>query len=130
MSKQNSSINDCDEKCSNDSGDMPVPTKPVDTTQKYGFWQNLINTRESLLKESNIEIAPSMSCSNDKKSSITSGKKSLKKISADNDDGDCISDLIGHKGLWQLTWSFILIIFQVPSAFHIFSFVFQVSYTE
>lgn len=126
MSQRNSSSNDSDEKSSSDSMDITVAAKTADSSHKYGFWQNLINKRESLLKDSNIEIAPMGSAGNEK-SKHSEQNKMMKKVVPDDDDGDCISELIGHKGLWQLTWSFILIVFQVPSAFHIFSFVFQVS---
>lgn len=42
------------------------------------------------------------------------------------DTGDCISKLIGHIGWWQICWVIFLMTFQIPSAFHIFSFMFQV----
>lgn len=47
----------------------------------------------------------------------------------DEDDGesDIISELIGHKGSWQLFWAFLLCLFQFPTTFHIFCLVFQVS---
>jgi hypothetical protein len=45
----------------------------------------------------------------------------------DDTESDVISDLIGHIGKWQLVWAFVLCLFQFPSTFHIFSWVFQVS---
>lgn len=45
----------------------------------------------------------------------------------DEDNGDTISRLIGHYGLYQFGWTIFIILFQIPSAFHIFSFMFQVS---
>lgn len=45
----------------------------------------------------------------------------------DDDEGDAISKFIGHYGLYQLFWTVCIILFQVPSSFHIFSFMFQVS---
>lgn len=42
-------------------------------------------------------------------------------------DSDIISNNIGHFGLWQFIWTFLLSLFQVPTTFHIFAFVFQVS---
>lgn len=41
-------------------------------------------------------------------------------------DSDIISDYIGHYGWWQFFWTFLLALFQVPSTFQIFAFVFQV----
>lgn len=41
-------------------------------------------------------------------------------------DADVISDYIGHYGWWQFFWTFLLALFQVPSTFQIFAFVFQV----
>lgn len=123
MSEKCAADSERDEK-SSDSVDLQAAAKTADSVPKYGFWQNLVHTRECLLKESSMDI-PSCACS--EKSRGSQQSRSSKKVIADDDDGDCISELIGHKGLWQLTWAFILIVFQVPSAFHIFSFVFQVS---
>lgn len=49
--------------------------------------------------------------------------------SDDGDDGDSdiISEHIGHIGSWQLFWAFMLCLFQLPTTFHIFCLVFQVS---
>jgi hypothetical protein len=49
--------------------------------------------------------------------------------SSDDEDGesDAISELIGHRGGWQLFWAFLLCLFQFPTTFHIFCLVFQVS---
>ena len=58
------------------------------------------------------------------------GGASEKRMNGDGDgdeeDGDIISDFIGHIDVWQLTWACFLILFQVPSAFHIFSFIYEV----
>lgn len=40
---------------------------------------------------------------------------------------DAISDLLGHFGWWQFIWTVTLSLFQFPSTFHLFSFVFEVS---
>lgn len=45
----------------------------------------------------------------------------------ENSDTDIISDYIGHYGWWQFYWTFLLGLFQCPSTFQIFVFVFQVS---
>ena len=42
-------------------------------------------------------------------------------------DHDIISDYIGHYGRWQFLWTFLLCLFQIPTTFHIFCLVFQVS---
>lgn len=39
---------------------------------------------------------------------------------------DVISDLLGHFGWWQFIWCLTLSLFQFPSTFHLFSFVFEV----
>lgn len=39
---------------------------------------------------------------------------------------DVISDLLGHFGWWQFIWCVTLSLFQFPSTFHLFSFVFEV----
>lgn len=41
-------------------------------------------------------------------------------------DSDIISEYIGHYGLWQFCWTFLLCLFQIPTTFHIFCLVFQV----
>lgn len=104
-------------------------------TMKYGFWQNLINFRESMSKGASVVDIPLPSPTHDsdsieakpRHSAKSSGPVRRRKVGANDDDGDCISELIGHTGLWQFTWSIVLILFQVPPAFHIFAFVFQVS---
>lgn len=40
---------------------------------------------------------------------------------------DVISDILGHFGWWQFIWTLTLSLFQFPSTFHLFSFVFEVS---
>lgn len=99
---------------------------------KYGFWQNLINFRENMSKGASVMPSPSSMDVSDlteakPRHSVKSSGSMRRKVGADDDDGDCISELIGHTGLWQFTWSIVLILFQVPPAFHIFAFVFQVS---
>lgn len=114
---------------------------------KSGFWQNVFNLREHLVKSKNKACVTNLSPKSDNKSlnnsciigSVTSLSKRTKlQIESDNnqtkhydshnldDTGDCISELIGHIGLWQVIWVIFLVMFQVPSAFHIFSFMFQV----
>lgn len=101
-------------------------------TMKYGFWQNLINFRENMSKDASALPLPSPTDGGDAievskpRHSVKSSGSIRRKVGADDDDGDCISELIGHTGLWQFTWSIVLILFQVPPAFHIFAFVFQV----
>lgn len=41
-------------------------------------------------------------------------------------DSDILSNYIGHYGKWQFYWTFVLCLFQLPSTFQIFAFVFQV----
>lgn len=48
----------------------------------------------------------------------------------DDNDSDVISKLIGHYGVWQFFWTFLLCLFQFPCTFHIFALVFQVSYYD
>lgn len=117
-----------------------------------GFWQNLIKFRRNFGKSSkNSEKyvgSTESKCSENINSSRIFGSvasipstkkhqladaekcqiqnKETQSHSLDN-TGDCISELIGHIGLWQVVWVIFLILFQVPSAFHIFSFMFQVS---
>jgi hypothetical protein len=45
----------------------------------------------------------------------------------EDENSDVISDLIGHYGLYQFMWTVLLCLFQVPTTFHIFCTVFQVS---
>lgn len=49
-----------------------------------------------------------------------------KKGKEDDCDSDIISNYIGHYGKWQFYWTFVLCLFQLPSTFQIFAFVFQV----
>lgn len=46
------------------------------------------------------------------------------------ENSDIISDLLGHFGWWQFIWTLTLSLFQFPSTFHLFSFVFEVSRTQ
>lgn len=45
----------------------------------------------------------------------------------DDDNSDIISEHIGHIGSWQLFWAVMMCLFQLPTTFHIFCLVFQVS---
>lgn len=129
---------------SESSGDLEK-----DSTRN-GFWHNVFNLRESLVKNKNKACVTNLTQKRDEKSlnnsciigSVTSlSKRTKNPIDADkiqikhnephslDDTGDCISELIGHIGLWQVVWVIFLIMFQVPSAFHIFSFMFQVILT-
>lgn len=116
-----------------------------ETTPKKRFWKNLFNLRENLVKNKNTACVTSVLNKCDEKSlnsacvigSATSlSKRNKNQIDDDktqhhdahnlDDTGDCISELIGHIGKWQIVWVTFLILFQVPSAFHIFAFMFQV----
>ncbi|XP_058823470.1 organic cation transporter protein [Topomyia yanbarensis] len=46
-------------------------------------------------------------------------------LTAADEDSDIISEYIGHYGLWQFFWTFLLCMFQIPTTFHIFCLVFQ-----
>lgn len=41
-------------------------------------------------------------------------------------DADVISNFIGHHGKWQLIWTFLLTLFQIPPTIHLFVYTFQV----
>lgn len=97
---------------------------------KLGFWQSVVNFRENIVKSKSSENLKNLG-----KNCILENVKKQKHQIEDkpsqaphnlDDAGDCISELIGHIGLWQVVWVVFLIMFQVPSAFHIFSFMFQV----
>lgn len=47
-----------------------------------------------------------------------------------DEDSDIITEYIGHYGLWQFYWTFLLCLFQIPTTFHIFCLVFQVSFSR
>uniref|UniRef100_A0A182NFM8 Uncharacterized protein n=1 Tax=Anopheles dirus TaxID=7168 RepID=A0A182NFM8_9DIPT len=51
----------------------------------------------------------------------------LSGVTANDEDSDIISEYIGHYGRWQFGWTFLLCLFQIPTTFHIFCLVFQVS---
>lgn len=118
---------------------------------KKSCWKNLFHLRENLVKSKNKACVTNLTSKCDEKSlnsvcvvgSATSlSKRSKNQIDGDkiqtrqtdphslDDTGDCISELIGHIGLWQVVWVIFLIMFQIPSAFHIFSFMFQVICTQ
>lgn len=126
-------------------------SEPIDEQMKRNFWRNFFNFKS---KQSNKNVHDSkrstdLKCSEHLKEiqnrhvigSVTSLTKKHQ-IDAEkcqinskehhnlDDTGDCISELIGHIGTWQVVWVIFLIMFQVPSAFHIFSFMFQVSIYE
>lgn len=66
-----------------------------------------------------------------KDNQFASSNSDIASDSDSNDEEDCDSDIIsnyiGHYGRWQFIWTFLLCLFQLPTTFHIFSFVFQVS---
>lgn len=111
-------------------------------TIKPDLWQSVVNLSDHLCKQQTKNVTD-LNSSNvistaDKrysKSSVieikltTPSAKQNERDSHNFDNtGDCISELIGHIGLWQLVWVVFLIMFQVPAAFHLFSFMFQVSF--
>lgn len=124
---------------------IPEPNGDSEST-KTSIWQNMFNLRENLVKSKNNACVTNLTHKCDEKSLNSSciidsaaslSKPSKNQIDTDkngqhndphslDDTGDCISELIGHIGPWQIVWVSFLIIFQVPSAFHIFSFMFQV----
>lgn len=57
-----------------------------------------------------------------------SNSSDLSMANNEDSDSDIISEYIGHYGRWQFFWTFLLGLFQCPSTFHIFAFVFQVIY--
>ncbi|XP_017144516.1 organic cation transporter protein isoform X2 [Drosophila miranda] len=42
-------------------------------------------------------------------------------------DSDVISNFLGHYTRWSFLWTFLLCLFQLPTTFHLFMFVFQLS---
>lgn len=121
-----------------------------DSVKKTSFWQTVFKFRENLVKTKSSACVETTR--HDEKPlnkgggnighSITSlSTRSKGNINAEKnqinyhpdashgleDTGDVISELIGHIGWWQVVWVTFLIMFQIPSAFHIFSFMFQVS---
>lgn len=120
-----------------------------DSMKKTTFWQRVFKCRENFVNTKSGACAANIQ--HDEKplnkggkmsNSITSlSTRSLGHCNAEKnqikyiqdapapsleDTGDCISELIGHIGWWQVCWVTFLIMFQIPSAFHIFSFMFQV----
>lgn len=121
-----------------------------DSLKKTSFWQTVFRLRENLVKTKSstcIETVrhdekPLNKGGGKASNSITSlSTRSKGHLSAEKhqiklqqdvshgleDTGDAISELIGHIGWWQVVWVTFLIMFQIPSAFHIFSFMFQVN---
>lgn len=43
-------------------------------------------------------------------------------------DSDVISNFLGHYTRWSFLWTLLLCLFQLPTTFHLFMFVFQVSF--
>lgn len=107
----------------------------VKKSSKPDLWQSVVNLSDHLCKHqksSTVDLSNSESGKRYSNSSVLEVKlPEPKRNDRDShnfeDAGDCISELIGHIGLWQVAWVAFLIMFQVPSAFHIFSFMFQVS---
>ncbi|GAB0094988.1 organic cation transporter protein [Sergentomyia squamirostris] len=65
-------------------------------------------------------------CENEKNvENCATGVSPKSEIPEDDNNSDVISDLTGHFGRWQLMWTFLLSLFQFPSTFHLFSFVFE-----
>lgn len=113
---------------------------------KNSFWHNVFHLRETLVKNKNKACVTKAQKFDEKSLSNTCVKGSASSLSKRSkiqidtekqqprhsdvhsldDTGDCISELIGHIGPWQVLWVIFLISFQIPSAFHIFSFMFQV----
>lgn len=44
-------------------------------------------------------------------------------------DSDVLSNFLGHYRKWSFVWTFLLCLFQLPTTFHLFMFVFQVSFS-
>lgn len=110
-----------------DSKASPTPDLAGD---KHSFWQNVINFREKMSHSIGIEMPGKSGQVKTISGQIGDGIDSGNRTGddgTDEDTGDAISELIGHMGRWQLFWSIVLIMFQVPSSFQIFVFMFQVS---
>ncbi|XP_034486301.1 organic cation transporter protein isoform X2 [Drosophila innubila] len=45
-----------------------------------------------------------------------------------DDNSDVLSNFLGHYRKWSFLWTFLLCLFQIPTTFHLFMFVFQVSF--
>lgn len=81
--------------------------------------------------QNNIKLYGNGDHKSAKDNQFASSNSDLASDSDINDEEDCDSDIIsnyiGHYGRWQFFWTFLLCLFQLPTTFHIFSFVFQVS---
>lgn len=123
-----------------------------DSVKKTSFWQTVFRLRENLvktksstcietvrhdekpLKKGGGKASTSITSLSTRSKGHLSAEKHQIKLQHDashglEDTGDAISELIGHIGWWQVVWVTFLIMFQIPSAFHIFSFMFQVNST-
>lgn len=103
-------------------------------SSKPDLWQSVVNLSDHLCKNQKSSVDLSNSDGGKRYSNgsvlevkLPPSKRNDRDSHNFEDTGDCISELIGHIGLWQVAWVAFLIMFQVPSAFHIFSFMFQVS---
>lgn len=112
-----------------------IDLDPAKKPSKPDLWQSVVNLSDHLCKQQKgvVDLTNNASGKRYSNGSVLEVKlpPSSKRNDRDShnfeDTGDCISELIGHIGLWQVVWVAFLIMFQVPSAFHIFSFMFQVS---
>lgn len=117
-----------------DDADADSSKPPI----KPDLWQSVVNISDHLCKQqtkSATDLNAATPAADKRLSKASVIEIKLPATSKQNgrdshnfaDTGDCISELIGHIGLWQLVWVIFLIMFQVPAAFHLFSFMFQVS---
>lgn len=118
--------------------DIVVSNIEIDreTARKPKFWTNDFCFRENSMKNEDSAVVSNVTSKCDEKWVNFSSKRTKYQHDGDEaqsrhsesknigDTGDCISELIGHIGLWQIVWIVFLIMFQVPSSFHILSFVF------
>ncbi|XP_059619763.1 organic cation transporter protein-like isoform X1 [Phlebotomus argentipes] len=86
-----------------------------------------------VFKTGNLQVASGKSSSSlaYNEPNCEDGKKTEKYTTQSNDsaqednNSDIVSELTGHIGKWQLMWAFFLSLFQFPSTFHLFAFVFE-----
>lgn len=121
-----------------------------DSVKNTSFWQTVFRFRDNLVKTKSStcietvrhdekplnkgggKVSNSITSLSTRSKGHPSAEKHQIKLHHDashglEDTGDAISELIGHIGWWQVVWVTFLIMFQIPSAFHIFSFMFQVN---